>query len=193
MSESREVPAVALWFADAELGGHLREALAALGARIVYQGATVDVSEAVLRDSGADVVVVNLEPADEERMEPLYAALDGGPYQVVFNDAEASRDLSGWDKARWARHLAAKLVGSSDVDPPRPVDARTVEVEAAATEPAVARGAAVAAGAPAPVGAPVDLAAEDSAADAVAHAAANGTGQSAQLEAELEALLVDGD
>src|SRR5690625_3127209 len=187
MSESRDVPAVALLFADAELGGHLREALTALGARIVHQGSTVDVSEAVLRDSGADVVVVNLEPADEERMEPLYAALEGGPYQVVFNDAEASRDLAGWHKARWARHLAAKLVGSSDVDPPRPVDARTVEVEAAATEPAAA------AGVPAPVDAPVDLAAEDNAADAVAPAAANETGQSAQLEAELEALLVDSD
>lgn len=179
MSESRDVPAVALLFADAELGGHLREALAALGARIVHQGPAVDVSEAVLRESGADVVVVNLEPTDEAYMEHLYAALESGPYQVVFNDAEASRGLSGWDKARWARHLAAKLVGSSDFDPPRPADARAVMVEmaaAGATGPAVAQETTVVAGEPVPADTPT-----------------HETGQSAQLEAELEALLVDDD
>jgi len=46
---------------------------------------------------------------------------------VVFNDAQASRKLTGWDRARWARHLAVKVLEIGDIDPPRPADARGVE------------------------------------------------------------------
>ncbi|HEX7338792.1 MAG TPA: chemotaxis protein CheB [Rhodanobacteraceae bacterium] len=122
MVESRTGPAVALLFADDALGGQLRDALVAFGARIVHEGAAGEVSRDTLAASGAEVVVVNLEPDEEAGLDKLYAALDGGAYRVVFNDADASRDLSGWDRARWARHLAAKLLGSRDVDPPRPAD-----------------------------------------------------------------------
>jgi chemosensory pili system protein ChpB (putative protein-glutamate methylesterase) len=44
--------------------------------------------------------------------------------RVVFNDAQASRELIGWDRARWARHLAVKVLAMGDIDPPRPEDAR---------------------------------------------------------------------
>jgi hypothetical protein len=37
----------------------------------------------------------------------------------MYDDAEVTRSLDGWDLARWARHLAAKLVGS-DLLPPAP-------------------------------------------------------------------------
>lgn len=139
MSEVVSKPAVALLFADAALGAHLRDALTALGARIVHEGAASEVTREALAASGADVVVVNLEPSEVAYLERLYDVLAGGSWHVIFNDAEASRNLSGWDRARWARHLAAKLVGSSDVDPPRPADARAAPpAPLAATEPIVA-------------------------------------------------------
>jgi two-component system chemotaxis response regulator CheB/chemosensory pili system protein ChpB (putative protein-glutamate methylesterase) len=49
----------------------------------------------------------------------------------VFNDAQASRSLDGWDRARWARHLAAKTLNSDTIDPPRPEHARAVEMPVA--------------------------------------------------------------
>ncbi|HET7299255.1 MAG TPA: chemotaxis protein CheB [Oleiagrimonas sp.] len=134
MAETTTSPGVALLFADADLGAHLREALVALGARIVYEGAAAQAQPEALAKSGADVVVVNLEPAEDEHFDRLHALLEQGSQRVVFNDAEASRNLSGWDKARWARHLAVKLIGSGDVDPPRPSDARQVETARAHEE-----------------------------------------------------------
>jgi two-component system chemotaxis response regulator CheB/chemosensory pili system protein ChpB (putative protein-glutamate methylesterase) len=44
----------------------------------------------------------------------------------VFNDASASSSLSGWDQARWARHLASKIIGDANIDPPRPEGAEAV-------------------------------------------------------------------
>src|SRR5699024_8776084 len=101
---------------------------------IVFEGAASDVQPEALANCGADVIVVNLEPTDDEHLDSLYFALSDSAHRVVFNDAEASRDLSGWDKARWARHLAVKLVGSGDVDPPRPTDARRVETVSVETK-----------------------------------------------------------
>lgn len=184
MNETGDVPAVALLFADAELGAHLREALATLGARIVHEGPAADVSPDTLAASGADVVVLNLELAGEAHLDHVYDALDGGSYQVVFNDAEASRNLSGWDKARWARHLAAKVVGSGDVDPPRPESAREVEVAADLASGSTTTG-------------PEDEAETDQAAAAappdpvVSTDDLQSTLQSEQLEVELEALITD--
>jgi two-component system chemotaxis response regulator CheB/chemosensory pili system protein ChpB (putative protein-glutamate methylesterase) len=134
MSEPTAAPGVAVVSADAELGTHLREALQALGARIVHEGGVDTTDPQTLAQSGADVVVVNLAPGGDEHLDALCAALEEGPQRVVFNDADVSRQLSGWDKARWARHLAVKLLGTGDVDPPRPAThgAETAPIELAA-------------------------------------------------------------
>ncbi|HET7664119.1 MAG TPA: chemotaxis protein CheB [Rhodanobacteraceae bacterium] len=188
MAESMASPGVALLFADADLGAHLREALVALGARIVYEGAAAQAQPEALAKSGADVVVVNLEPAEDEHFDRLHALLEQGSQRVVFNDAEASRNLSGWDKARWARHLAVKLIGSGDVDPPRPTDARQVETQTqggATPHQAPRRDTpGVAPAAPAPKSAPVS--------DDPAVLAQENT-ESELLSAELEALLTGED
>src|SRR5699024_1527143 len=180
---------VALLFADADLGSPLREALVALGARIAYEGPAADVDEQDLITSGADVVVVNLEPTEEDDLERLHDMLGNGDWRVIFNDAEASRDLSGWDRARWARHLAAKLLGAADVDPPRPEAAREVEVAMAVAgdEAPVPAAPAVGDMTSSPVDMPVT--------EAVPPPAGAGTVASAPearseaLEAELEALM----
>ena len=118
--------AVALLFDDVELGGHLREALKERGARIVHEGALSTLSRAMLEDTGAQVLVVNLDEEADDELDRLYDVIDGDHPRVVFNDAQASRRLDGWDRARWARHLAVKALAQGDLDPPRPQDAPAV-------------------------------------------------------------------
>jgi chemosensory pili system protein ChpB (putative protein-glutamate methylesterase) len=119
---------VALFFDDAELGTHLRNALSEYGAQIAHEGPLSSFEETKLRQAGVDVLVVNLDDAvDDATLDHLYGLIGSGDIQVVFNDAQASRGLEGWDRARWARHLAAKALDSGNIDPPRPDNAREIE------------------------------------------------------------------
>lgn len=148
-------PAVALLFDDVELGAHLHAALSERGARIVHEGAVASLDHERMRAVDADVIVVNLDDAAEDALDPLYALLDGDRPRVVFNDAQASRALTGWDRERWARHLAVKVLEQGDIDPPRPLDARGVD-------PADAASSAVPGSQPlSPLGASTDAGAED--------------------------------
>jgi chemosensory pili system protein ChpB (putative protein-glutamate methylesterase) len=121
------VPAIALLFDDTELGGQLRAALHERGARIVHEGGVSSLSRELLQQVGADVLVVNLDDSADDALDQLYEVIDGDRPRVVFNDAQASRALIGWDRARWARHLAVKVLAEGDIDPPRPDDARGVD------------------------------------------------------------------
>lgn len=121
------LPSVVLLFDDAELGNHLRQALQERGARIVHEGTVAGFDAALLRQFDPDALVVNLDKEDDESLERLFGMLKGERARLVFNDARASRALAGWDRARWARHLAMKVLASGDVDPPRAVDALVVE------------------------------------------------------------------
>jgi chemotaxis response regulator CheB len=120
--------AIALLCETPELGRHLRDALTSLGTPIVYEAAPANLDVGALEHSGARVVVVNLDPAVEAHLDEVYSLLEDDRYSVVFNDAQASSHLSGWDAARWARHLAAKILGDADIDPPRPEGAESVPV-----------------------------------------------------------------
>ncbi|RDS85413.1 chemotaxis protein CheB [Dyella psychrodurans] len=138
MSEKR----VALFFDDVELGGHLRTALSEHGAEIAHEGPLSSFDEQQLRKAGVDVLVVNLDDAvDDATLDRIYGLIDSGKTPVVFNDAQASRGLDGWDRARWARHLVAKVLDSDVIDPPRPDDAREIDapvvVEAEAEQPTI--------------------------------------------------------
>ena len=116
-------PAVALLFDDQDSGKRLREVLQERGARIVLESGVSAFEVDVLPQVAADVVVVNLDPGDEDALERVMDALGGSDCpRLVLNDAEVTRTLAGWDAARWARHLAAKILGT-DIDPPRPIDA----------------------------------------------------------------------
>ncbi|HEY8329635.1 MAG TPA: chemotaxis protein CheB [Rhodanobacter sp.] len=126
------VPAVALLFDDTELGGQLREALCERGARIVHEGGVASLSRELLQRVGADVLVVNLDDSADDALDRLYEVIDDDRPRVVFNDAQASRALAGWDRARWARHLAVKVMAEGDIDPPRPGGAPGVEAPAVA-------------------------------------------------------------
>lgn len=199
---------VALLCSDPDLGEHLRAALKARDAHIVHDGAASGTDSRTLGASGADVVIVNLESDEEDSLDALQETLDAGDWNVIFNDAEASRSLAEWERARWARHLAAKLAGDDNVDPPRPADAEDVVIPDAASVP----------DASADTGAPTvtamrpeepttasaaDATTEDattadatpSSADDAGHDAddpSDGSGDFDQLGAELENLLAEG-
>ncbi len=95
----------------------------------------------------------NLDPESDAQFDHVYDVLDQGGYEVVFNDGDASAQLSGWDQARWARHLAAKILHKPEMtEPPRPAWAESVPLPGRKPEAvAVAADTPVA---PAPVPAP---------------------------------------
>lgn len=138
---------IALLSQAGESGRHLRDALAASGTPIVYESQAAEFDREALEQSGARVVVVNLDPEAEAHLDDVYALLDDARYNVIFNEAQVSSQLSGWEQARWARHLAAKILGSANADPPRPEGAEpvpqrampvTTEADVEAIEPEVA-------------------------------------------------------
>jgi two-component system chemotaxis response regulator CheB/chemosensory pili system protein ChpB (putative protein-glutamate methylesterase) len=124
MSETR-VP-IALLSQAGESGRHLREALAGAGTPIVYEAHAAHLDRDALEQSGARVIVVNLDADADAHLDEVYALLGDDRYNVIFNEAQVSSQLSGWEQARWARHLAAKILGSSNADPPRPAGAEPV-------------------------------------------------------------------
>jgi len=127
-------PSVALLFDDTALVAQLRDALHACGARIVHEGGVASLDRDRLRKLDADVLVINLDDAAADALDSLYALVGGDRPRLVFNDAEASAALTGWDRARWARHLAVKIFQAGEIDPPRPAGARAVEVPTPAPE-----------------------------------------------------------
>lgn len=121
------MPRLAVFHADASLLAHVNEALAAMHADVVYRSAIDEADQPALTASGAAIALINLDDRCDERLDTLTAMLDAAGVPAVFNDADISRGLEGWARARWARHLAAKLCGTADVDPPRPAQAVAID------------------------------------------------------------------
>jgi two-component system chemotaxis response regulator CheB/chemosensory pili system protein ChpB (putative protein-glutamate methylesterase) len=137
---------------------HLREALQELGAAVVYEAPPAEIDRDKLEGSGASVVIVNLDADSDSYIDELYDVLDAGDYEVVFNDAQVSSNLQGWDHARWARNLASKLLHKPEIaEPPRPPGAEAVPAPAATPTPKTPTPAAAppVQQAPAPVAKPV--------------------------------------
>ena len=139
MSDQAAGVSVALLFEARELSAHVRDTLTAIGAAIVYEAPTHALDLDALARSRANVVVVNLDAGNDPDLDDVYGLLEDARYRVVFNDGDVSSALSGWDHARWMRHLAAKILDGADIDPPRPVDAQAVppRVPVAALPPAL--------------------------------------------------------
>lgn len=106
---------------------HLADALAELGAVPVVEGTGAELADGRFGRSGVEVIVVGL--GDEFD----FAMLDTlGPVRVVFDDLSISAGLSGWDRARWMRHLRAKILGAEVEVPPWPEGARSIPLRSAA-------------------------------------------------------------
>ncbi|MBK8283946.1 MAG: hypothetical protein IPK97_03215 [Ahniella sp.] len=121
----RTIP-VALVYQSEALNAHVRDAMTELGARVVYESSVLAYRPSELGGSGAEVVIVNLDPASDEDIGALDDLLVDNARRVVFNDGEVTARLSGWDLARWARHLAAKVLGQQVALPPRPEGSESI-------------------------------------------------------------------
>ena len=137
-----DIMPIALLSQAGESGRHLREALADCGTPIVYESQAAEFDREALEKSGARVVVVNLDPEVEAHLDDVYALLDDDRYNVIFDESQVSSQLAGWEQARWARHLAAKILGTENADPPRPEGAEPVpqRIPSAALEPIAEEG-----------------------------------------------------
>jgi hypothetical protein len=110
------------------LNDHLKVALSEAGVNVVVETLANALSLDAIRAALVDVFVVNLDPELEDHLDELTDMLDKMRCPVIFNDGAASSSLGGWDQARWARHLAAKIKGELDSTPPRPSDAGYIPV-----------------------------------------------------------------
>jgi two-component system chemotaxis response regulator CheB/chemosensory pili system protein ChpB (putative protein-glutamate methylesterase) len=117
------VVSVALIGRRDEARAQLQAALTEFGAAVVFEGEPPEIDLAALQRSAPGVVIVNLDPGIEDALDSLQPVLDDPDVNVVFNEAEVTRQLGGWDLARWARHLAAKVLGHGDTNPPPPANA----------------------------------------------------------------------
>ncbi|MFA7487476.1 MAG: chemotaxis protein CheB [Lysobacteraceae bacterium] len=118
---------VALLGRDDGARHQLRQALEELGAAVAFEGEPASVSGANVLDVAPNVVIVNLEEGAEDDLDHLQALFDDPSINVVFNEAGVSRSLEGWDLARWARHLAAKVLGNDNTMPPPPEGAELLQ------------------------------------------------------------------
>ena len=181
---------VALLYQTGDLGGHLKTALNELGAAIVYESQASNLSREALEGSGARIVVFNLDPESEAQIDHVYDVLDAGNYEVVFNDADVSAQLSGWDQARWARHLAAKILHKPEIaTPARPLWAESVPEPGQKSAPKPATNPA--APAPTPVELPSVFTAQP-ASPAPVHAAPLETAPAAASNADAPTLEIPG-
>lgn len=108
---------IAFAFGDERLAMHVCEAVGA-EAELVYTAPVSEFDVARLAHDRVAAVLLNVDAGDAE--DALQARLGDANVRVVFNDPETSVQLEGWARARWLRHLMAKLRGDANVDPPRP-------------------------------------------------------------------------
>lgn len=113
---------VALLARPGDARDQLRRALTELGATLVAEGDPSELDPGVVAANSPTLVLVSLEPAIEASLDRFDDLLATPGVEVMYDDAETTRQLDGWDLNRWARHLAAKLMGS-DVLPPAPTGA----------------------------------------------------------------------
>lgn len=113
-------PNVALLGRDDAVRSQLRVALDELGANLVYEGELRGADPAQVAAALPAVVLFNLDAGGEDGLDGLETLLLDPSIRVVFNEAETTATLSGWDLARWARHLAAKVLGHDRTIPPPP-------------------------------------------------------------------------
>ncbi len=132
---SSQTRIVALLGRNDDARAQLRSALLELGAKVAVEAETSAAQAAQVLAAGVNVVIVNLASGVDDDIDHLQALFDSPQVSVIFNEAAVSVSLEGWDLARWARHLAAKLFGHEDTLPPPPPGAATISDESAQLRP----------------------------------------------------------
>lgn len=123
---------IALVYGDEADAAHLREAMRGQ-VEIAYAASAAEFDAARLGYAVVAAALVNVDGGDW--LEAIEASLVAQGIPVVYNDPDISRGLEGWARARWLRHLLAKLRGSTDMDPPRPEPSAPMAARFAAVAP----------------------------------------------------------
>ena len=96
----------------------LQAALHQAGADIVLVADPADSDANGVRATGAQAILIALEPQIDASLDRYDALLADPDITVIFDEAELAAQREGWDAARWSRHLAAKLHRHQQVLPP---------------------------------------------------------------------------
>jgi chemotaxis response regulator CheB len=125
---------VALLARAGQARDQLHRALEEAGAVIVAEGDPGELDPRDVSEKLPKVFLVSLEPAIEKSLERFDSLFEREGVEVMFDDAEVTSKLDGWDLNRWARHLAGKLLGGETL-PPVPEGAPAIgEVHDAASD-----------------------------------------------------------
>lgn len=92
-------------------------AIAEAGADVAAVLDPAAATEADVRNAAPDAVLVILDPATEQALSKFDGVLGDPALEVMFEEADVAAKREGWEAARWARHLGAKLYGHDDVLP----------------------------------------------------------------------------
>jgi chemosensory pili system protein ChpB (putative protein-glutamate methylesterase) len=92
-------------------------AIAAAGADVALVLDPGAATEDEVRQAAPDAVMVVLDPVVEQALQKFDGILGDPGLEIMFEDADVAARREGWEAARWARHLAAKLYGHDDVLP----------------------------------------------------------------------------
>ena len=103
----------------------LRRALVEAGAQIVSEGDPSELDPDQVSAQSPTVFLVSLEPAIEASLDRFEDVFGRQGVEVMYDDAEVTSKLDGWDLNRWARHLATKLLGTEGL-PPAPGGSQAV-------------------------------------------------------------------
>lgn len=122
----------------------VRAALSEVGAELVLEADPTQAGVDELATAGAQLVIVVLDTATEAALDRFDAVLLDPAVDVMYEEAELAANRSGWDAARWTRHLAAKLHGHGDVLPPGRTQAEPTLIEPTSIEPVAASASPVA-------------------------------------------------
>ncbi|WP_298581019.1 chemotaxis protein CheB [uncultured Luteimonas sp.] len=117
MAASEVAPRVALLARAGDACERIAGALREAGAEVVLVADPMQADPAQVRQAQPQAVLVALEPAIEDAIERFEDVLADPGYMVIFEEAEQAAQRSGWDAARWLRHLSAKLHRHNDVLP----------------------------------------------------------------------------
>ena len=93
------------------------DAVRQAGAEMVAVMDPTTTSEYEVLANTPNALLFVLDAATEAALDKFDGLLANPALEVLFDDADVAVKRTGWEAARWARHLAAKLTGSDNVLP----------------------------------------------------------------------------
>lgn len=117
MAATEATPRVALLARAGEACDRISGALREAGAEVVLVADPLQADPGDVRGATPEAILVALDPAIEDAIDRYADVLADPGYMVIFEEAEQAALRTGWDAARWLRHLSAKLHRHQNVLP----------------------------------------------------------------------------